>query len=185
MRLQNLNPYVCGIPWTNDEIHFIGLTFYPTWSYSFDATLPEMYEEALRQIEKYLVPLSEEYGKPLFIEDSYCYDHDGCAIRPVEISWTRTRPADPQEFLSWFAALYRAFAYMNQTRERPLVIGITTCAYFICPDDWLRRNPPEWGVRRPYLNDANGRQDLQKLVMVYYSDKPFLAFSEAEVRSDR
>ena len=184
MRLQNLNPYVCGIPWTNDEIHFIGLTFYPTWSYSFDATLPEMYEEALRQIEKYLVPMSKKYGKPLFIADSTCTDHDGCAIRPIDISWARTRPADPQEFLSWFAALYRAFAYMNQTRETPLVIGITTCLYGIIPEIWMKNRPPEWGVRQSYLNDANRRQDLQKLVQVYYSDKPFVAFAEVEARID-
>jgi len=172
MNPENLNPYVCGIPWGSDEIPYLGVTFYPTLATTNDATTKEMYEEALRQINVNLVPFSETYNKPIFIEDCYCCGYDGASVIPVDANLAKTRPADFGEQLSWHAALLRAFAHENQTRASPLIIGVTMDVYRLVLNQAIERFPPEWGILRSYLNDGNNRPDLQKLVKVYFSDKP-------------
>ena len=172
MNPENLNPYVCGIPWGSDEIPYLGVTFYPTLATTNDATTEEMYEEALRQINANLVPFSETYNKPIFITECYCGGYDGASILTNDANLAKTRPADFGEQLSWHAALLRAFAHENQTRASPLIIGVTMDVYRLVLNQAIERFPPEWGILKQYLNDGNNRPDLQKLVKVYLSDKP-------------
>jgi len=172
MNLENLDPSVCGIPWGSNEIPYLGVTFYPTLATTSDATTEEMYEEALRQSERYLVPFSETYNKPLFITECYCGGYDGASILTNDANLAKTRPADFGEQLSWHAALLRAFAHENQTRASPLIIGLTMAIYELTPEQGIINRPAWDSTQVAILNECNKRKDLQNLFKAYFSDKP-------------
>ena len=133
--LNNLNPSKSGIPWNNMDV--IGLTFYPKLADTNDASTGDMYKEALRQVNKYLVPLSKAYGKQLFIEDCSCKAFDGCAVNTLQ----STGKIDKEEQRRWSTAWLRAFTHFNQTSQ-PLFKGIIMQGYRILQHEWMHDLQP-------------------------------------------
>jgi len=164
--LNNLNPSKSGIPWNNMDV--IGLTFYPKLADTNDASTGDMYKEALRQVNKYLVPLSKAYGKQLFIEDCSCKAFDGCAVNTLQ----STGKIDKEEQRRWSTAWLRAFTHFNQTSQ-PLFKGIMMQSYRILQHEWIHDlQPLSEGLGSEKLNVEVGGLGLQKLMQVYFSNKP-------------
>ena len=164
--LNNLNPSKSGIPWNNMDV--IGLTFYPKLADTKDASTGDMYKEALRQVNKYLVPLSKTYGKQLYIEECSCKAFDGCAVNTLQSS----DKIDKEEQRRWSTAWLRAFTHFNQTSQ-PLFKGIMMQSYRILQHEWMHDlQPLSEGLGSEKLNVEVGGLGLQKLMQVYFSNKP-------------
>lgn len=166
-RLENLEPSQCGIPW--GDMDYVALTFYPTLTQSFDASTQEMYVEAQSQIDEYLRPFHEIYGKPLFIEDMYCIGSDGGAIRPTSNEWRLEKEYDPEEQRRWHTALLRAFAEENMTSSLPWIAGITMYEYWLNPS--IADAPFEARAMKAYINAVES-EHLRLLAKVFFRDVP-------------
>lgn len=165
--LENLEPSRCGIPW--GDMDYVALTFYPTLTQSFDASTQEMYVEAQSQIDVYLRPFHEIYGKPLFIDDMYCIGSDGGAIRPVSNEWRLEKEYDPEEQRRWHTALLRAFAEENMTSSLPWIAGITMYEYWLNPS--IADAPFEARAMKAYINAVES-EHLRLLAKVFFRDIP-------------
>jgi len=170
MQMANLNPKDCGIPWATMDS--IGVTFYPRLAGSADASTGVMYEEALRQLDLYLLPMTTLYGRPIYIAEMFCVANDGCAILPLAASG---RVYDPEEQRRWSTALLRALAWVNITgsESEPPIRGVTLGVYRFVPNEYMARwDDAFWREYQLYLNDAANRPDLQHLAKVFYRDVP-------------
>jgi len=167
LRAEYLDPDRSGIPWP--DMDYVGLTFYPKLTDSFDSATSEMYSEALSQIDEYIRPLYETYGKPIYIEECYCYGHDGCAMRPVDESWRFSRDYDPEEQRRWHTALLRALADANLQGGTRLIGGVTIYTYSL--DVWLSAQSFRERVMAANLNTPE-REDLRLLAKVFFREAP-------------
>jgi len=167
MHRQNFSPYVCGIPWA--DMDYYGFTFYPKLAYTNDASTETMFKTMQSYIWQYLKPLSDLYDIPIFIEDCYCFEFDGCAVKPLVPNLSRV---DLEEARRYHTSILRAFAHANLNSDRPLVKAITIGMYDIIPDDWFAYRRVEWSTAAPYVNDIPGRKDFRLLIKIYFSDKP-------------
>lgn len=160
-------PSSVGIPWQNMD--YVGLTFYPALSSKKNPGIQEMFVEANRQIQAFLVPLRNANRKPLYILDFYGFAFEGMAAQP-DISSGKYAP---EEQLRWATAVLRALSLANADRGNPLIAGITFGQYWLMPNE-MKASYPARGVDeiRAYLNSPIGRYDLQKMVMVYFRDVP-------------
>ena len=163
----NLDPTVCGIPWA--DMDYVAFTYYPQLASTNDASTNKMYESARTQVDEFIRPFSETYGRPVFIVDFYCKAWDGCAVEPLR---NRSRVLDLEEARRYHTAILRAFAEANRTSLEPLIAGMTIANQAMFPESAFETLPVEWGTAHPYTNAANGRTALQTLVKVFYRDVP-------------
>jgi len=165
---ENLDPTVCGIPWA--DMDYVAFTYYPQLASTNDASTNEMYENARTQVDEFIRPFSETYGKPVFVEDCYCIAFDGCAVNPLQRD--SSIPVDLEESRRYHTAILRALAEANLTSLEPLIAGMTIANQAMFPESAFETLPVEWGTAHPYTNEANGRTALQTLIKVFYRDVP-------------
>jgi len=164
---ENLDPTVCGIPWA--DMDYVAFTYYPQLASTNDASTNEMYESARTQVDEFIRPFSEAYGKPVFVVDFYCFAFDGCAITPLLNNPSRV--LDLEEGRRYHTAVLRAFSDANAHGAEPLVKGITMGVYSMVPDSWI----PKETAREPGVPDVHygsfGRR-FNLLMKVFYRDVP-------------
>jgi len=171
---EDLDPEICGIPWR--DMGYVAFTYYPQLADTSDASTEVMYENAKRQIDRFIRPFSETYDKPVFVEDFYCFAFDGCAVKSLQRD--PSIPVDLEESRRYHTAVLRALAEANLANPEPLVAGVTIGCYAMFPDSAFPTLPTEYGLAFPYVNEASDRPELKSLIQVFYSDKPLLAESE-------
>jgi len=172
-------PHTCGIPW--DELDAIGLTFYPTLASTHNDTTAQMLLEARRIIATDLRPLSNVWGKPLFILDAIAMEVDGGAVYPVEYAECPTNKCirdayekyDPEEHRRWVTALLRAFSEANTGAEVPLFTGIMIESYSNWPY-WFPRSEEDRMYREThtYLDPDCAELDHQDTLQAFFRDSP-------------
>lgn len=169
-------PSRSGVYWEGQDR--LELTFYPSLTYHIGASIQDMQDEMMRQVETYLVPFSETHGgKSIFLVDVQCSAVEGAGIWPIGGEHADD-PYDPVEQLNWYTAILRGIAAANQSRQEPLFVGLGMGYYGVMPDVWMENRSPRWGVKAPYVNKANNRRDLQLLMKAYYADKPVVNKSD-------
>jgi hypothetical protein len=172
----NMHPSRTGIPWA--DMDYVAVTYYPKLADSDDASTLEMTSNVRNQIRDIFRPFSEKYGKPLFIEESYCFALNGCAINPLMPDMDQG--IEIEEARRYHVAILRAFSEVGDTSDAPLIKGMTIAEYGLIPDSWMVSRSPYWGIVHPYLNESNGRRELQLTIKVFYSDKPLVTPSDTQ-----
>jgi len=157
-----LQPGVCGIPFANAD--YVSFTYYPSNASSPGATMRSMFETSQAHVRN-LRDASDIYGKPVFIQDMYCFNTSECSIYPLQ--GYEGHPFELEEPCKWLAAHLSAMHEANLNQDALLIEGISLQEYGVFPDEWLIAREPESGIKKAYINEVYGRELLHKVLAVF------------------
>lgn len=105
------------------NVDYIGIDWYPQIAAESDSTTEEMALNAQRIADEFLVPLVEEYGKPLLFAEIDYSSVDRTAVNPLR--YRGDGPIDEGEQAAAFEAIFRTFG------DEPWFAGMFPAGFYL------------------------------------------------------